>query len=322
MPRVNWLAAAATFVGALAVYPLAISGLDRLGLREVARSYVPQSHLAKIGTPTSGGAVFVVAVLVAWAIFARDSAGGLVVGAAALGCGVGLVDDVTKVRRGEGVRFRPKLLLLAVCAALLVVGVFATHATTQTIPGLGPRGLGLLGLALAGFAILAAGNAANLTDGVDGLAAGCGVPGLGACAALAMIEHRPALGLTCACLATALLAFLVFNRPRARVFMGDAGSLALGLALAVSAIEVGALVLLPLLALVFVAEAGSVIVQLSHVKLTHGRRLFRASPIHGHFEEGGMSEWGVDLRFWLLACLAAAVGAYWAVSAGLPGGGH
>jgi phospho-N-acetylmuramoyl-pentapeptide-transferase len=322
MPRVNWLAAAGTFVGALAVYPLAISGLGRVGLRRVERSDLPRSHRVKVGTPTAGGAVFVIAALVAWAIVARDPAGGLVAGAAALGCGVGLVDDVAKVRRGEGVRFRPKLLLLASCAALLTLGVFATAATTQTIPGLGARDLGVLGLALAGFAILATANAANLTDGIDGLAAGCGIPGLGACAALAMMEQRPQLAVTCACLAAALLAFLVFNRPRARVFMGDAGSLALGLALAVSAIEVGALVLLPLLALIFVAEAGSVIIQLTHVRLTHGRRLFRASPIHHHFEEGGMSEWGIDVRFWAIAALAAAVGAYWAVSAGLPGGAH
>ena len=316
----NWLAAAGTFAGALAVYPLAISGLGRMGLRQVERSYLPQSHLSKIGTPTAGGIVFVIAVLAAWAVVARDPAGGLVAGAAALGCGAGLIDDITKVRCGEGVRFRPKLLLLAVCAGLLAVGVFATSATTQIVPGLGPRDLGLLGLALAGFAILGTANAANLTDGVDGLAAGCGIPGLSACAALAMLEHRPELAVTCACLAAALLAFLFFNRPRARVFMGDAGSLAVGLALAVAAIEVGALVLLPLLALVFVAEAGSVIIQLSHVRLTHGRRLFRASPIHHHFEKGGMSEWGIDFRFWAVAVLAAALATYWAWSAGLPGG--
>ncbi|MGH7641415.1 MAG: phospho-N-acetylmuramoyl-pentapeptide-transferase [Candidatus Dormibacteria bacterium] len=318
----NWLAAAGTFVGALAVYPLAISGLGHVGLRQVKRSDLPRSHLAKIGTPTSGGVVFVAAVLGAWAVVARDPAGGLVAGAAALGCGVGLIDDITKIRRGEGVRFRPKLLLLAGCAGLLAVGVFATSASVQAIPGLGARELGWFGLALAGFAVLATANAANLTDGVDGLAAGCAIPGFAACAALALVEHRPGLAATCACLAVGLLAFLLFNRPRARLFMGDAGSLAVGLALAVAAIEVGALVLLPLLALIFVAEAGSVIIQLTHVKLTHGRRLFRASPIHHHFEESGMSEWGIDLRFWAIAAAAAALAAYWAVATGLPGGAH
>ena len=322
MPRVNWLAAAGTFVGALAVYPLAIAGLDRIGLHQVARAYVPHSHLGKSGTPTSGGIVFVAAVLVAWVVVARDPAGGLVVGAAALGCVVGLVDDLTKLRRGDGMRFRPKLLLLAGCAGLLALGIYTVSATTQTVPGLGPRELGLFGLALAGFAILATANAANLTDGVDGLAAGCAIPGFGACAALAMMEHRSQLAVTCVCLAAALLAFLFFNRPRAAVFMGDAGSLAVGLALAVAAIEVGALLLLPLVALIFLAEAASVIVQLSHFRITHGRRIFRSSPIHHHFEEGGMSEWEIDLRFWAVSALAAALGAYWAVAAGLPGGAH
>ncbi|HVC39367.1 MAG TPA: phospho-N-acetylmuramoyl-pentapeptide-transferase [Candidatus Dormibacteraeota bacterium] len=316
----NWLAVGGTFVGALVAYPLAIAGLSRVGLRQGVRPDLPASHLAKSGTPTAGGAVFVAVLVAAWAIAARDPAGGLVAGAAALGCGVGLIDDLAKVRRGEGVRFRPKLLLLAGCAGMLALGVSATAATSQIVPGFGPRDLGVLGLALAAFAILATANAANLTDGVDGLAAGCAIPGFAACAALAMAEHRPQLAATCACLAAGLLAFLVFNRPRAAVFMGDAGSLAIGLALAVSAIEVGALVLLPLLALVFLVEAGSVIIQISHVRLTHGRRLFRASPIHHHFEEGGMTEWGIDVRFWLVAALSASLAAYWAVAAGLPGG--
>ncbi|HEY6537548.1 MAG TPA: phospho-N-acetylmuramoyl-pentapeptide-transferase [Candidatus Dormibacteraeota bacterium] len=316
----NWLAVGGTFLGALVVYPLAIAGYGRIGLRQVERSDVPASHLAKVGTPTAGGVVFVAAVILAWAVAARDPAGGLVVGAAALGCGAGLVDDLTKLRRGDGMRFRPKLLFLALCAAVLAVGVAATSATSQTVPLLGPRDLGLLGVALAGFAILATANAANLTDGVDGLAAGCAIPGFAACAALAMVEHRPGLALTCACLAAALLAFVCFNRPRAAIFMGDAGSLAVGLALAVAAIEVGALILLPLLALIFVVEAGSVIVQLSHVKLTNGRRLFRASPIHHHFEEGGRSEWTIDLWFWAIAAVAATAAASWAVTTGLVGG--
>jgi phospho-N-acetylmuramoyl-pentapeptide-transferase len=316
----NWLAAVATLGGGLLVYPLVIQGLGRVGLREVERPDVPSSHLSKTGTPTAGGLVFVAAALAAWAVLARDPAGGLVAGAAVLGCAVGLVDDRTKVRRGEGIRFRPKLLLLAACAGVLTLGIVAVTATPQTIPFLGPRELGVLGLALAALAILATANAVNLTDGVDGLAAGCGIPGLGACAALAMLEHRVELATTCLCLAAALAAFLTYNLPRAKVFMGDAGSLALGLALAVAAIEVGVLVLLPLLALVFVAEAGSVIAQVGYFRLTHGRRIFRSSPLHHHFELGGMSEWGVDLRFWAVAVLAAALAAYWAVAAGLPGG--
>ncbi len=320
MPRVNWLAAAGTLAGGLLVYPLAIRALGRAGVREAERPDLPASHRGKAGTPTAGGVVFVAALLAVWAILSRDAAGGLVAGAALLGCGVGLVDDLTKARRGEGIRFRPKLLLLAACAALLSLGVMALPATRQTVPLLGPRDLGVFGVALSALAILATANAVNLTDGVDGLAAGCGLPGLCVCAALAALEHRPGLALSCAALGAALLAFLAYNRPRARVFMGDAGSLALGLALALAAIEVGALVLLPLLGLVFLAEAGSVLVQLSYFRLTHGRRLFLASPIHHHFEEKGMGEWSVDLRFWAVAALAAALAALWAVAAGLPRG--
>lgn len=320
MPRVNWLAAAGTFVGAAAIYPLAISGLGRVGLRQVERADVPSSHRAKTGTPTSGGVIFVLGVLAAWAVVTRDAAGGLVVGAACLGCGLGLADDLLKLRRGEGVRFRPKLLLLAVAAGLLAWGLHATAAQVQTVPVLGSRDLGWGVLVLAAVAILGTANATNLTDGIDGLAAGCAIPGFAACAALAALEHRPGLELCCVCFAGALLAFLGFNLPRARVFMGDAGSLAVGLALAVAAVEVGALILLPLLGLVFVGEASSVMIQLGHVKLTHGRRLFRASPIHHHFEEGGWGEWAIDLRFWALALVGAGLGAFWAAASGLPRG--
>ncbi len=320
MPRMNWVAAVGTLAGGVAAYPPAIWGLDRLGLRQVVRADVPDSHRRKSGTPTAGGVVFVAAAVAAWATVARDPAGGLLVGAAALGCLVGLADDWAKVHRGDGLRLRPKLLVLMVCAALLALGLHAVGALDQVVPGLGVRDLGPLGLALAAFAVLGTGNAANLADGVDGLAAGAAIPALGACAALAALEHRPQLATTVVCLAAALLAFLCYNRPRARIFMGDAGSLAVGLAVGVAAVEVGGLVLLPLLALVFLAEAGSVLVQLSYFRLTHGRRLFRASPLHHHFEEGGMSEWGVDLRLWGVAMVAAALAAYWAVAVGLPRG--
>ncbi|MGH7610637.1 MAG: phospho-N-acetylmuramoyl-pentapeptide-transferase [Candidatus Dormibacteria bacterium] len=316
----NWVAAVGTLAGGVVAYPPAIWGLQRLGLRQVVRADVPQSHLAKSGTPTAGGVLFAAAAVAVWAIVARDAAGGLLAGAAALGCLVGLADDWAKVHRGEGLRLRPKLVVLMGCAALLAVGLFAVGALRQTVPLLGVRDLGVGGLALAAFAILGTGNAANLTDGVDGLAAGAAIPALGACAALGAVEHRTGLATICLCLCAVLLAFLLYNRPRARVFMGDAGSLALGLVVAVAAVEVGALVLLPLLALVLVLEAGSVTVQIGYVKLTHGRRLFRASPLHHHLEEGGMSEWGVDLRLWSLAAVAAAVAAYWAVAAGLPRG--
>jgi phospho-N-acetylmuramoyl-pentapeptide-transferase len=305
----------------VALYPFAIVVLRRLDIRQRERADGPGSHLVKAGTPTSGGLLFCLVVAAAWLIALRDAAGGVVVAAAALGAAVGFADDLTKIRSGTGMRALPKFTLLALCAAGLAVGLFATGATRELVPGLGLREVGALGLALAAFALLATSNATNLADGVDGLAAGCAVPAFAACGAAAAVEHRMALATTCWCVAAVLLAFLIYNRPRARIFMGDAGSLALGLMLAVAAAEVGLLFLLPLLAAVYVIEAASVIAQVGYFKLTGGRRLLRMSPFHHHLELGGMGEWEVDLRLWSVSVVTALLVVGWAIWSGL-GGPH
>ncbi|MHB1638540.1 MAG: MraY family glycosyltransferase [Candidatus Dormibacteria bacterium] len=316
----NGLAVAGAFVGGVVLYPPTIAVLGRLGMRQQERSDGPASHLPKAGTPTAGGLLFALLLAVIWLLALRGPAGAVVVGAALLGSAVGLLDDLTKLRRGAGLRVLPKFILLALCAAGLAVGLQATHASVEVVPGLGLRDLGIGGIALAALAMLATANAANLTDGVDGLAAGCAVPALAACGAAAALEHRPLLALTCWSAAALVLAFLCFNLPTARLFMGDAGSLAIGLMLAAAAAETGLLVLLPLLALVYLAEAASVMAQVGYFKLSGGRRLLRMSPLHHHLELGGVSEWGVDLRLWPVALVTAAVVVGWAVWSGLPGG--
>ncbi len=321
MPRVSWLAAVGSFAAGALLFPLAIAGLGRAGLRQVEREEGPRSHLVKSGTPTAGGVFFVLVAVVAWAAAIRDAAGGMVVAAAVLGMLVGVGDDLLKARTGQGLRVRPKFILLALCAAVLALGMHAAGPIPQTVPVVGPRDLGAAWLALGAFAALAASNGVNLADGVDGLSAGCALPAFLALGAMAQLEHRGLLAATCWCLAAAVLAFLLYNRPRARVFMGDSGALALGLALAVAAAEVGGLVLLPLLGAVFLAEALSVIAQVSFFKLTGGRRLLRMSPLHHHFELGGLGEWAVDLRFWAAAWTCAALALGWAIWSGLALGG-
>ncbi len=322
MPRVNGLVVAGAFVGGLVIYPPAIGGLRRLGLRQVERTDGPASHLTKSGTPTAGGLVFCILLAAGWGLVLRDPVGGVVVAAAALGGAIGLLDDLRKAHQGEGLRVRPKFALLAGCAALLALGLAATHASVELIPGLGMKDLGWGGIVLAAIAMLATANAANLTDGVDGLAAGCAIPALAACGAAAALEHKTNLALTCWLAAALVLSFLFFNLPRARVFMGDAGSLAIGLLLAAAAAETGLLLLLPLLAAVFLAETVSVIAQVGFFKLTGGRRLLRMSPLHHHLELGGWSEWAVDLRLWSISLLTAALVVGWAVWSGIKGGLH
>ena len=319
MARVTQLAAAGALVGGLVLYPPAIVGLRRLGVGQRERRDGPPSHLIKAGTPTAGGVVFCVVLAVTWIVGLRGAAGGVVVGAGLLGAAVGLFDDLTKVRTGEGIRVLPKFALLLGCAAVVAVGLVATGASTQLVPMAGWRDLGLAGIALAALAVLATSNAVNLTDGVDGLAAGAAFPGFLVLGLAAQLEGRPELAGTCWAVAAVLVAFLVFNRPRARIIMGDAGSLALGLMLAVAAAEVGLLILLPLLAAVFLAETGSVILQVGYFKLTGGRRLLRMSPLHHHLELGGLGEWAVDLRLWTASWFAGALALLWALAAGLGG---
>ncbi|MGC8473123.1 MAG: phospho-N-acetylmuramoyl-pentapeptide-transferase, partial [Candidatus Dormibacteria bacterium] len=210
-----------------------------------------------------------------------------------------------------------------------VAGIFAllaltwVHTSTMlsltrlTLPGWDLTSVGWFLLAV--FVIVATSNAVNLTDGVDGLAPGTAVPGFLALGLAAQLQGRSELAGTCWSVAAVLLAFLVFNRPRAKIFMGDAGSLALGLMLAVAAAEVGLLVLLPLLGAVFLVETGSVILQVGYFRLTGGRRLFRMSPLHHHLEMGGLGEWAVDLRLWAASWAAGALALLWAVATGLGG---
>jgi phospho-N-acetylmuramoyl-pentapeptide-transferase len=321
MPRVNGWTVAGAFAGGLVLYPPTIFALGRLGIRQRERTDGPSSHLVKAGTPTAGGLLFTVLLALVWVVALRDPAGAVVVAAAVLGAAVGFLDDLTKVRRGGGLRVVPKFLLLALCAAALGVALQATHASWEVVPGLGLRNLGIGGIALAALALLATANAANLADGVDGLAAGCAIPALAACGAAASLEHRPLLALTCWAAAALVLAFLCFNLPVARIFMGDAGSLALGLMLAAAAAETGLLILLPLLALVYLAEAASVIVQVGYFRISGGKRLLRMSPLHHHLELGGMGEWGVDVRLWGVSLITSGLVVGWAVWSGL-GGRH
>ncbi len=320
MPRVNGLSVAGAFAGGVVLYPPAIFVLGRFGMRQRERSEGPSSHLVKAGTPTAGGLLFALLLAVVWAVALRNPGGAVVVAAGLLGAAVGFGDDLTKVRRGAGLRVVPKFLLLALCAAILGVALAATHSSSQLIPGLGMRDLGPAGIGLAALALLATANAANLTDGVDGLAAGCAIPALAVCGLAAALQHHPLLATTCWAAAALVVAFLCFNLPPARVFMGDAGSLALGLMVAAASVETGLLILLPLLVVVYLSEAVSVIVQVGYFKLSGGRRLLRMSPLHHHLELGGLGEWAIDLRLWAVSLLTAGLVLGWGLWSGL--GGH
>jgi len=303
-------------IGAAALLGLLATGVfvqlaHRLGWGKVIRSDGPESHRPKHGTPTMGGAAFVlVALATAWAIGPRDGpllALMLLVAASAL---LGLGDDAVALTRKRAVRRGEDAGTVSAATGLFarwrLLGQFAyalAFAGYAVHLGHGPIGVGWLDLPFLAFVVVGSVNALNFTDGLDGLAAGITV------IVLLLFLGNP----LAAALLGALLGFLWYNAHPARVFMGGVGSEALGAALAGLAILAGAVWWLPLVVLLPVLEVVSVIVQVVYFRATGGRRLLRMAPFHHHLELSGWPEPRIVLRFWIvtavLVSLAIALGA-------------
>ena len=295
----------ALIVSAL-IYPAAIGRLAAARMGQQIREEGPAAHHGKAGTPTAGGIVFVLVAFVLYLIADRSLAGALVLVALFLGGALGFLDDFAKVSGGRnlGLRARYKIVIQLVSGAFLGLLAVQWRFTTQLVPFDGRHALGRWMILVAALAVAAGSNAFNLTDGSDGLAAGAGAITFGALALVAVLEHQPRVGLMPAILAGALVGFLFYNLFPARLFMGDTGSLALGTAMVVAAIVTGFLWFLPVLALVFVVETVTVIVQVASFKMT-GNRPFKMSPLHNHFIVAGWKETPLALWFWAGSLVAA-----------------
>ncbi|HKW70731.1 MAG TPA: phospho-N-acetylmuramoyl-pentapeptide-transferase [Candidatus Dormibacteraeota bacterium] len=298
-----------TFAGAFAIalilYPPTIRTLQRMRSQQVIQEELPDTHQRKAGTPTGGGVLFVALGFVGGSLAALAGHPGALPAVAGLiaGGSIGFADDRSKLRVGtRGIPARLKLplqILLAVPVAWL--------ATLEGAPQLFLHATPWVVFPLAVLAIVATANAVNITDGMDGLAAGLSVVAIAT--VVLFLPGAPAgekaVGIT---LCGTLLAFLVFNRYPARLFMGDTGALAIGFAVAAMSIQQGVLVLLPIVALVFVLETLSVIIQVAYFKASGGRRVFTMTPIHYTFHHEGWSENRIALSFWgagVVSALAA-----------------
>ncbi|MGF1587929.1 MAG: phospho-N-acetylmuramoyl-pentapeptide-transferase [Pleurocapsa sp.] len=297
--------------------------LTRLKTGQIVQEDGPQAHLKKAGTPTMGGIFFVpVAIFLSllWVNFDRFSTISpelIAVCLITLSYGfIGWIDDWQVLRRksNKGISPRLKLTLQVAFGIFFALWLWwqdSASITNVNLPGGLTLSLGWLFLPLAIFVLTAESNATNLTDGVDGLAAGTGAIaflGLGAILGL----DRPELAIFCACLSGGCLGFLVHNRNPAVVFMGDTGSLALGGALAAVGLSSGNLWALFLISGVFFVESLSVIAQVVYFKATKGtdgtgKRLLKMAPIHHHFELSGWSETQVVGVFYLANVLLVAI---------------
>lgn len=289
---------------------LVVPILQRLKTGQIIREDGPQAHLQKAGTPTMGGVFFVpVAVIVAlvWSGFAPEVIAVSVV-TLAYG-GIGWIDDWQVLRRqsNKGISPRMKLILQIVVAVAFCLWMLWSQPASLTnviLPWKIILPLGLLFFPLAGFVMVAESNATNLTDGVDGLAAGTAAIawiGLGAL----VVPISTGLMVFCACFSGGCLGFVVHNRNPATVFMGDTGSLALGGSLAAVGLVSGNLWGLFIISGIFFVESLSVIAQVSYYKATKGpdgkgKRLFKMAPIHHHLELSGWAETQIVGAFYLI----------------------
>lgn len=293
--------------------PWLIPFLRRLKFGQRIREDGPRAHFNKAGTPTMGGILFLIAIP-AGALIANGystAMGILLLGTLGFGF-IGFMDDFIKVvlKRSLGLRAREKILGQVLLSVVLIYAIvhIQGRGTALYIPISGmwwDAGFWYYGLSL--LLIVATTNAVNLADGLDGLAAGMTFWVALAYLIIALAENGSDAAVFASALAGGCIGFLFFNRHPARMFMGDTGSLALGGAIAALAMMTRTELILPILGAVFVVETLSVILQVLSFQLT-GKRIFRMSPLHHHFELSGWREETIVFSFWAASLVAASIG--------------
>ena len=349
------VAGVVAFIVSIFLTPVLIRRFSDNGMGQEIRAEGPRSHLRKRGTPTMGGIAIIVAILVGYIIahlaafttgeFYWPSVSGLIVLGLMLGMGLlGFLDDYIKLAKGRNLGLNKKgkligqalLALLFGAACLVFPNEFGLRPASTHLSFL--RDIDEIDLAIGGgiigtivflafiyFVVTAWSNAVNLTDGLDGLAAGTGGIVFGAYVLMTFWQFRNScsvstvpgcymvrdpldLAVISSCGVGACLGFLWWNAAPAKIFMGDTGSLALGGLVAGISITSRTELLMVVIGALFVAETISVVIQVAVFKIT-GKRFFRMAPFHHHFENGGWAEITVVIRFWLLTSMFAALGA-------------
>ena len=304
------------FVGMVILAPIYINLLERLGYGKQIRRDGPEAHYGKAGTPTMGGMLVVAVVLFLAMALRIEDAATLTPMLTLMGVGIlGAIDDFVNVRTGIGMRGRWKLVWQTVVAILAAFYIWRHFDLTGiNIPFLGQFLVEpVLLIAFIAFVIVGTSNAVNLTDGLDGLAGGVLIFSFVAYLLISLVPvagikiEQPNLAVFCALVIGALTGFLWFNVHPAQMFMGDSGALSLGATLAVVATVNGQLPLLAIVGIVFFAVIMSVVLQVLSYRL-RGRRIFRMTPLHHHFELLGWAEEKITVRFWIVAALAGLLG--------------
>ncbi|MCI1817957.1 MAG: phospho-N-acetylmuramoyl-pentapeptide-transferase [Carnobacterium maltaromaticum] len=303
-----------SFALTIMVMPMFIGYFRMKQIGQVTRDEGPKWHEVKTGTPTMGGVVFIIAPLIT-AVWVGIWQGaltlslGLLLFILALYGVLGFLDDFIKVfkKRNLGLTSKQKLIGQIIGGIIFfIVFKYEGLATKIAFPFIGSIDIGWLYGIFVIFWLVGFSNAVNLTDGLDGLVAGTASIAYGTYAVIAWHQQQTDILIFCVTIVGGLVGFFFFNKKPAKIFMGDVGSLALGGGLAAVSILLHQEWSLLLIGLIFVIETASVMIQVTSFKLT-GKRVFKMSPIHHHFEMSGWSEWRVVLTFWSVGLLAAIV---------------
>lgn len=263
--------------------------------------------------PLMAGLIIVISATIVTLFFNLDRAQTWLPLAALMGGGaVGLIDDIINVRGGGGnvAGLRPKIKFIMVLAVSAIAAWFFYYKlgyNSILLPFIGEFYIGILLIPLFILVVVSTSNAVNISDGMDGLAGGCLISAFGAFGVISALQGNFGISGFCLTIVGALLAYVWFNIPPARFIMGDIGSFALGMTLGVVAMLTDTLVLLPLIAIVFVAEAGSSLIQILSKKVLK-KKIFLAAPIHHHFNAQGWPKTKVTMRFWVISQVSAALG--------------
>ena len=302
------------FALSVALGPVIIPFLRKLKFGQTVRDDGPQSHLKKNGTPTMGGIIFLISVIVTSCIYMKDYPQIIPILFVTVGYGViGFLDDYIKIvlKRSEGLTPSQKMF-----GQIIVTGVFAVYMykfsgiSLEMIVPFFPNvtlDLGFLTIPVMFLAIIGTVNGVNFTDGLDGLATSVTIMVAVFFGVVALGVKSDVWPIACAVIG-ALLGFLLFNVHPASVFMGDTGSLALGGFVAAIAYMLQMPIFILIVGLIYWIEILSVIIQVGYFKISHGKRIFRMAPIHHHFELGGWSETKVVAVFTIVTAMLCLIG--------------
>ncbi|WP_239734249.1 phospho-N-acetylmuramoyl-pentapeptide-transferase [Mammaliicoccus sp. G-M28] len=314
----NFMLPVIAFLLTLILVPVLIPTLKKLKFGQSIREEGPKSHMKKTGTPTMGGLTFLLATIVVTiiALFYVEQVGPLILLLfVTIGFGlIGFIDDYIIVvkKNNQGLTSKQKFFAqIGIAIVFYIVSILMPNYDFETAINIPftdwSLPLSVFYIIFIVFWQVGFSNAVNLTDGLDGLSTGLSIIAFGFYAILSFTLDKPEIGLFCLVMLASLIGFLIYNKYPAKVFMGDTGSLALGGIFATISIMLNQEITLLFIGLVFVIETMSVMLQVASFKLT-GKRIFKMSPLHHHFELVGWSEWKIVLVFWTTGIITGAIG--------------